>query len=401
LLRPLLEVFPHEDALIVIGDAQHVTLNIPEDEECAKNAVDNFLPTFQQLTDQRRRAVVLSAEDTCCAPAMSHMHPSNLFADDGKRLKRTCTPGDENCQPIHNEFSRMWKESMQESARDSGSDWLHVYLNSGVLAGHKFDLLHLLDALKIEGNEDDQTVLTALARHKPDWIVLDYQQKMFGNNYISNPTNMMEGCNYERDDLMGSQLFHIEKKAQPLLLQTSGPYHAACIDFMIEQLGGVSQERYLLTSDFFDMVGNIENQEQSTNGPPTLPPPPTSEMQEDSMVAFFGAGIEEPTTSNQNYGVANASSINNYGPIGSGIGGIHNKPVNEDDVDSSGFQFPDYEPNYGYGSYGSGDRPGDNFWNYGENNPSNHVSNYGGSIDIDGRLQRPRDPNPLPRSKNT
>ncbi|KAL3911086.1 MAG: hypothetical protein SGARI_001813 [Bacillariaceae sp.] len=193
-----------------------------------------------------------------------------------------------------------------------------------MLAGYKFDLLHLLDVLKLNGSEDDQTVLSALMLDKPDWIVLDYEQAMFGNSHNTNPENTMQGCNFEhgvQSDLQ--QLSHVETKMQPLILQTSGPYHAVCLDFMIEELGGASQERYLLTSEFFDMVADF-NEEENTSNAESIPAPSAPAADEDPMATFFGAGNEDPATTNRNYGIA---PDNTDEPTGNNVGSIHNAPA--------------------------------------------------------------------------
>ncbi|KAL3913977.1 MAG: hypothetical protein SGILL_006279 [Bacillariaceae sp.] len=369
LLKPLLEVFPSSDELIVIGDAQHVALNLPEDANSAKTAIGHFIESFHKLTGEHSRSVVFSADDHCCSGAMSHVHPNNLFADDGSRLKRTCTPGYHDCQPVTNDITQLWKESMQEVARETESPYM--YLNSGMLAGYKNDLLHLLEVLKVDGKEDDQTVLSALLLSHPEIITLDYQQELFGNSHNANRDNTMEGCKFEHYDLHESQqLVHIETKATPLVLQTSGKFQAVCMDFMIEQLGGVSQGRYLLTSDFFEAVADFEESDTDRGSP--LPPP----TEEDPMNTFFGAGNETPETSMGRF-------VSNDEPDDAKPEGIHDISVDEDNVDSSGFDFPDLVPNYMYGNYGNygGNNPGDNFWNYGINTPTgdnDNVSNYGG-----------------------
>ena len=144
------------------------------------------------------------------------------------------------------------------------------------------------------------------------------------------------------------------------------------------------------------MVAEFD-QEQSASDTDTIPEPSAPTKAEDPMATFFGAGNEEPTTTNQNYGVTPDST---GGPMGNDVGSIHNNPVDEDNVDSSGFDFPDLEePNYSYGNYGGGAGPGNYFWNYGSSNPTDHVSNYGGTLFVDGRHQRPRNPSEVLRSE--
>jgi hypothetical protein len=184
LLRPLLEVFPNnDDQLVIVGDADHVALNVPEQRENAVVAVERFVKNFQQLTQNAPNAVVIAADESCCVPAMSHNYPDQYFSKDGMRGQRSCVPGKNECHAEENDKTEMWKAAMQHHADDTlpkGIDSTYVYLNSGLVAGNPQDLIRLLDILDLDQSEDDEAVLSGLLLSRPELIVLDYQQELFG-----------------------------------------------------------------------------------------------------------------------------------------------------------------------------------------------------------------------------
>lgn len=49
----------------------------------------------------------------------------------------------------------------------------YVYLNAGLMAGTAKNLIQLIDATQIGGNEDDQAVLTDYMYHNKDSIIMD------------------------------------------------------------------------------------------------------------------------------------------------------------------------------------------------------------------------------------
>mmetsp|Transcript_7424 Transcript_7424/g.15948 ORF Transcript_7424/g.15948 Transcript_7424/m.15948 type:complete len:447 (+) Transcript_7424:61-1401(+) len=241
-LRPLLEIID-EETLIILSDARDVALNIPEDEDMAVAAVDHFIENFKRITETSPNAVVVSAEAQCCVSAMSHAHPSEYFDPvTGERNKRACSSGMDDCRWSENKNIYSWVTFMHQRRFNATGMEGHgdVYLNAGLIAGYPKDLIKLLDTMDIEPYEDDQAILTGLMYRYPEMIVLDYGQEMFGNSQW--PQGPEDGCVFEGH---GSQspLIHLETQTQPLLIHTPGKLYA-CLDLIIEALGGRSQHRY-------------------------------------------------------------------------------------------------------------------------------------------------------------
>jgi len=245
-LRPLLEII-NQDTLIILADARDVALNVPEDKDMAIAAVDHFVENFKRATQNAPNAVVLSAEAQCCVSALSHAHPGEYFdSATGKRNKRACSSGVDNCLWSENNNIFSWVDFMHQRAFNATGQEANgdVYLNAGLMAGYPKDLIKLLDVMDIDPTEDDQAVLTGLMYTYPEMLVLDYGQEMFGNNQWTR--GLVDGCVFEGD---GSQspLIHIETQTQPLMIHAPGKFYS-CLDVIIEALGGESQQRYHLST---------------------------------------------------------------------------------------------------------------------------------------------------------
>ena len=255
-LRSILDVV-NPNKLVVVADARDVALNVPENEEAANMAIDRFIDTYRKLTVNDPGAVVMSAEGQCCVSAMTHAHPSEYFDPiTKKRTKRACSSGMDGCHWNQNENIYAWVDFHRERAFnktgiprnvDAVGD---VYLNAGLMAGYPADLMKLVDVLDIDPKEDDQAVLSGLMYQFPEMIVLDYDQQMFGNNQW--PKGLIDGCVFEKEDdekndPKQSFLVHSETNAQPLIIHTPGKFYG-CLDVLIEELGGTSQQRYLQES---------------------------------------------------------------------------------------------------------------------------------------------------------
>ena len=243
-LRPLLEII-NQDTLIILADARDVALNVPEDEDMAIAAIDHFVQNFERLTKDSPNAVVLSAESQCCVSAMSHAHPSEYFDTvNGKRNKRACSSGHKGCRWDDNQNIHSWVNFMHKRAQDAtglpAKEIGDVYLNAGLMAGYPKDLINLLNMMDIDPREDDQAVLSGLMYTYPDMLVLDYGQEIFGNNQWTK--GVEDGCVFEGHG-SDSPLIHLDTKTQPLMIHTPGKFYA-CLDLIIEALGGQSQQRY-------------------------------------------------------------------------------------------------------------------------------------------------------------
>ena len=247
-LKALLEVID-PSKLVVVADARDVALNIPQDPEAANAAIDRFMDTYHKLTKNDPHAVVMSAESQCCVSAMTHAGPSEYFDPVTKqRAKRACSSGTPGCYWSQNDNIYQWVDFHRQRAFNQtgipriGENVGDVYLNAGLMAGYPEDLINLVETLDIEPQEDDQAVLSGMMHQFPDMIVLDYNQEMFGNNQW--PRGLEDGCVFEKDN---NVLSHRDTKTEPLIIHTPGKFYG-CLDMLIEELGGVSQQRYLKDS---------------------------------------------------------------------------------------------------------------------------------------------------------
>ncbi len=250
-LKPLLEV-ADKNKLIILADARDVVLNVPDNEAFASLAVDSFVETYKKLTLDAPNAVVMSAEAQCCVSAMAHAHPSEYFDPiTMERNSRACASGQPGCLWYKSENIEDWQVFMEDLAlKTTGEDLSDVYLNAGLMVGYPDDLINLLNVLNIDPSEDDQAVLSGLMYHFPEMIKLDYKQEMFGNNQW--PRGLVDGCVFEPQGEHLS-LVHTETRTEPLILHTPGKFYD-CLDVLIENLGGISQQRYLLDLEQLDKV---------------------------------------------------------------------------------------------------------------------------------------------------
>jgi hypothetical protein len=246
-LRSILEVID-PSKLVVVADARDVALNIPQDEAAGNAVIDRFIDTYHKLTEHDPNAVVMSAEGQCCVSAMTHAPPSGYFDQvTKKRTQRACSSGKPGCYWEQNDNIYAWVDFHRERAYNktgierNGEEVGDVYLNAGLMAGYPQDLLNLVNILDIAPSEDDQAVLSGLMYQFPDMIVLDYGQEMFGNNQW--PRGLEQGCVFEKEST-AAILSHRDTGAKPLIIHTPGKFYG-CLDILIEELGGSSQQRYL------------------------------------------------------------------------------------------------------------------------------------------------------------
>jgi len=352
-LKPLLEIMD-SDKLVILADARDVVLNVPDNEAFASLAVDNFVETYKKLTKDTPGAVVMSAEAQCCVSAMSHAHPSEYFDPiTKKRTKRACSSGSDECMWYPSQNIEDWQVFMEDLAfNTTGDENSDVYLNAGLMVGYPADLINLLNVLDIGPAEDDQAVLSGLMYQFPDMIKLDYKQEMFGNNQW--PKGLIDGCMFESqgDHL---PLIHTETGTEPLVLHTPGKFYD-CLDVLIEDLGGVSQQRYL-----FD----VQNMDEVMKGE-------GFSVEDRKLVENYGYGYGSSNYS-PNYGYGSSNYSPNYG-----YGSSNYSP-------NYGYGSSNYSPNYGYGGSNYSSNYGASNYGYGSNNyspnygygSSNYSPNYG------------------------
>eukprot|EP00928_Gymnodinium_smaydae_P061138 TRINITY_DN45295_c0_g1_i1.p1 TRINITY_DN45295_c0_g1~~TRINITY_DN45295_c0_g1_i1.p1 ORF type:complete len:332 (+),score=48.27 TRINITY_DN45295_c0_g1_i1:51-1046(+) len=179
------------ERLVVVSDYEDVLLNLHSRETLP--VAERLMAQFQAAARNKPGTVVVSAEAQCCVGSLSRYAPGSIIASNGTRLQRTCSSGQPNCKAVwggevawrkfqldlaqkrHVHFGA-WTPSPPGQYRN----W-YVFLNAGLLAGRARDVLELYGRLDLDDAEDDQVLMTELMFRRPDLIMLDYGQRLFGN----------------------------------------------------------------------------------------------------------------------------------------------------------------------------------------------------------------------------
>jgi hypothetical protein len=240
-------------ALVAVIDGRDVLLNVNHDVDPYnfQLRVKQFIDTFKEMVTGKPRAVLMSAEQQCCVAALCHADsPSFYFdPDSGKRAQRACPSGEEGCGWLDNENVKFWQSLMvAEAYSNTGSQEISPYLNAGLMVGTAQNLIDLIERIDLGNEEDDQAVLSAMYLQFPELVVLDYEQKLLGNNAW--PKGLEEGCVYDFDEQKEekSYLTNTQTGTAPLIVHTPGKFYN-CLDTLIDRLGGVSDMRYLDEED--------------------------------------------------------------------------------------------------------------------------------------------------------
>lgn len=240
---PLLKNMEPE-TLVVLSDARDVLINNPisGDIDAAIAALQGFRDAFDAVTFQQPGAIVISAEAQCCVSALTYVQPGDYFDEAGNRKVRACSSGESDCLWNGDEKAMPWENFMKDVAvkrMGNGADILDdVYLNAGLIVGKVADLLRVLEAADILAAEDDQAVLTDFMYRRPEAIVLDYGQTMFGNNRGGlRDLQPSESCMFKLPTSGKQQrLEHIKTQTTPLFVHSPGGY-LQCHDDLASQLG--------------------------------------------------------------------------------------------------------------------------------------------------------------------
>ena len=235
------------DALVVLSDSCDVLLNHPwntEEDVAASTTGHDFIEAFNALTSQHPGAIVASAESQCCVGALTYAQPGDYFDENGRRKGRACSSGRSPCLWNGDDKVIPWQNFMKDlafSKVDGGDD---IFLNAGLIAGRAGDMLRLFVTADFEVHEDDQAVLTDYMYRRPNEIILDYNQVLFGNNR-HHETN---GCIFQ-DQNSDKRLTNKETKATPLFIHSPGG-HYTCHESLATRLGvdlhSTFEERLLL-----------------------------------------------------------------------------------------------------------------------------------------------------------
>ena len=245
---PVLRSFD-PDTLVVLSDARDVIINEPAnrqyntmDMNYISAAVQDFRDRFDQVTANYPGAIVLSAEAQCCVGALTYAKLGDYFNADGTRKNRACYSGHSPCLWNGDDKAIPWQNFMLDLALERMGIGDDVYLNAGMIAGRAGDILRVFEMADFHVFEDDQAVLTDLMFVRPEEIILDYNQAIFGNNRHSS-----SGCMFQ-DVTEEQRLLHAETGTTPLFIHSPGGFiscHEGLAAKLGVQLGGAEERKKL------------------------------------------------------------------------------------------------------------------------------------------------------------
>jgi len=215
--------------LVIVPDSRDVLINT------APGGMQAFVTEFTKLVANHSNAVVAAGDANCCVAAMNQAErPGHLIAGDGSRRTKACTSGFGDCVHKGEEGDKHWKTYFDKLATKRGYDHARFpYLNGQVLAGRAGDLLRVYEFLQIDAEEDDQALLSEAIYRRPNWLVLDYEQRLFGTNSWSDDhpwhhhhAVKESGCLYDWEQ-SGNGIGHFKSRVTghaPLFIHTSGQF---------------------------------------------------------------------------------------------------------------------------------------------------------------------------------
>lgn len=219
------------DTLVILSDARDVIINDHLNLVGATSkAVEEMREAFEALTSNFPGAIVASAEAQCCVSALTYAKPGDYFDADGHRKERACASGHPPCLWNGDDKVVPWENFMKDLALESMASGEDMFLNAGLIAGKAGDMLKVFEMADFAEFEDDQAVLTDFMYRRPDMLVLDYNQVIFGNNRHS--TN---GCMFE-DESDDARLVHMETGTTPLFIHSPGGF-ISCHERLASRLG--------------------------------------------------------------------------------------------------------------------------------------------------------------------
>lgn len=218
----------HPDQLVVVSDSRDVLANNLDTE-----AVERLVANYESLTADKPGAIVVGAEKQCCVAAMTHSHPGSFLADDlTRKSQQACNSGQSNCLHRGDEHQRPWIEKLEHIAKQRGTASKNLYPNSGIIVGTAKNIKAVYDILDMKETEDDQALFTELMIKRPNLVVMDYDQKIIGNNVW---TKGMAGCIFEWMPSKGA-FVHPQTQSIPAFLHFQGKFFE-CYGKMAKRLG--------------------------------------------------------------------------------------------------------------------------------------------------------------------
>lgn len=225
------------ESLVVISDSRDVLVNNPQYVDTyVHTLVDEFKMSFEEITSAHPGAIIISAEAQCCVSALTHVAPGAYYNADGSRKEHSCSSGSEGCLWNGDDKALPWENFMKELMESRSLDeYEDMYLNAGLITGKVKDLIRVIEAAKIGNDEDDQAVLTDYMYRNSQDIVLDYDQKIFGNNRGGLNDMKHGGCIFDKH-ASGDRLVHTKTNTSPLFLHSPGGFFQ-CHDKLAADLG--------------------------------------------------------------------------------------------------------------------------------------------------------------------
>jgi hypothetical protein len=165
------------DDIIVIGDSRR---------DASTNYIYRPLAAFKkyfaEMTKNFPDAIVAATTMDCCVSALNYLDLGGLFNINGtSRTSRICDSSKGGCPWGENGFGKKWQSFMKYLAANQRQSLAQtVYLDAGFIAGTASNLRRVIELADIESSEDATAVFTALMFHRPELILLDYEQLLFG-----------------------------------------------------------------------------------------------------------------------------------------------------------------------------------------------------------------------------
>ena len=252
-----------DDDPVVVADNRDVLINL-HTASTDLTPIRRFKDKINQVSDDHQGAPMVSGEPGCCVGSLTFAQPGGYINRVGQRTGRACPSGQGDCQwkyvsearaagkileekDLH-VYARPWMSFQEVIAQDtiaklSGKDAIGAdkmdsfYLNMGLIAGRKRDLIAFIEALDLNPEEDDQAVATDYYFRFPRKIVVDVTGDVFGNNDWKSE----EGCKFHNLTDDSSQLIQEDTARLPLFLHYPGfnsrPEHKKCLERNAQQLG--------------------------------------------------------------------------------------------------------------------------------------------------------------------
>jgi LPS sulfotransferase NodH len=220
------------DSLVVLSSDRTSRLNLPVGgDDTVFKFLDRFRRSFNSITRDYPGSVVVSSVAECCAAALTHKGPGELFGDGLKRVSRACSSGEPDCGWNGEEKAVLWQTFMKELASQrSDSESKYAYLDTSLIAGKAKDLLKVFVDLDLQSGEDDRAVWTDFMYRRPKTVILDYDQQIFGESRRPPIASSKHSCIATSDDsvTVSRRLDELDQDHQPMFMFT--PRRLGCDD---------------------------------------------------------------------------------------------------------------------------------------------------------------------------